>query len=109
MKMTMKITAALAAALGLAACDRFLVDDISTTPKPRKDIVLTKAQSDILPATREFTFDFMREVCASGNDNVFLSPFSLQTALSMASAGADGQTREEINRAIGLEDFSTED
>ena len=96
--------------IAFTSCDdRFLIDDIKSTPKKRTDIVLTKSQQEIVPATREFTFDLVRNVVAQDERNVFVSPFSLQAALAMASVGATGQTREEINEAIGLDGFSTSD
>ena len=103
------LIAALAASLSLASCDRFLIDDIQTPPHPREDIILTKAQADIIPATREFTFDLVRNICTPDSKNIILSPFSLQTTLAMASVGADGDTRDEINTAIGFDKFSTDD
>lgn len=96
--------------IAFTSCDdRFLIDDIKSTPKKRTDIVLTKAQQAIVPATREFTFDLVRNVVSQDEKNVFVSPFSLQAALAMASVGATGQTQEEINAAIGLEGFQTSD
>jgi serpin B len=37
---------------------------------------------------------------AKPDQNFLLSPYSIQSALAMASAGADGKTREEMSRAL---------
>lgn len=100
----------LATAAAFISCgDRFLIDDIARTPKKRVDIALTKAQQEIVPSTRSFTFDLMRVVASHEKGNVFVSPFSLQTALSMASVGASGQTCDEINKTIGFDGFLSSD
>jgi serpin B len=41
---------------------------------------------------------------ARPNANALISPYSIQTALVMAYAGADGQTREEMKRVLHLMD-----
>lgn len=98
------------AVVAFTSCDdRFLIDDIKKTPKKRADIVLTKSQKEIVPATRQFTFDMVRRVVAQDRNNVFVSPFSLQAVLAMASVGATGQTQEEINNVIGLSGFQSSD
>lgn len=105
-----RVLISLLAAVALTSCgDRFLIDDIGRTPKKRVDIALTKAQQEIVPSTRTFTFDLVRVVASQEKGNVFISPFSLQTALSMASAGAVDQTLDEINTAIGYDGFSASD
>jgi serpin B len=39
---------------------------------------------------------------ARGNANALISPYSIETALVMAYAGADGKTREEMKRVLHL-------
>lgn len=88
----------------LGACSK------SPATNPFKAIELTKAQHEMAQASWDFSFDLIRALSEQDKDNnISVSPFSLQTALSMASVGADGETRSEINRAIGLEDFSSAD
>lgn len=68
----------------------------------QKTITLTKSQSGILADGASFSFDLLRTtVRKNGMQNIFLSPLSLQTALSMTAAGAEGETRDEIYRTIG--------
>lgn len=99
------------ACVAFTGCDRFLLDDIAKVPIKRQDILLTKAQAEMIPSTTSFSFDFLRELSASekSNVNLFMSPFSLQTALSMAAAGAVGQTQEEIYTTISYDNYSVND
>lgn len=60
--------------------------------------------SDYQPAakaTNEFGLDLYRKV-AGGNENLCLSPYSIEIALAMTFAGADGETRAEMARVLHL-------
>jgi Serine protease inhibitor len=50
-------------------------------------------------ATNQFAVDLHRQV-ATGNDNLCVSPYSIQNALAMAFAGAAGETQTEMARAL---------
>jgi serpin B len=50
-------------------------------------------------ATNEFAVDLHRQL-ATGNDNLCVSPFSIESALGMTFAGADGETRSEMARIL---------
>jgi serpin B len=52
-------------------------------------------------ATNEFAIDLYRQL-ASGDNNLCVSPYSVETALAMTFAGADGDTRTEIARVLHL-------
>ena len=52
-------------------------------------------------ATNEIGVDLYRKL-ATGEENLCLSPYSIETALAMTFAGADGQTREEMARVLHL-------
>ena len=56
-------------------------------------------------ATNEVGVDLYRKL-ATGDENLCLSPYSIENALAMTFAGADGQTREEMARVLH---FSTND
>jgi len=55
------------------------------------------------PATGDQTFAvaLYRELEKLGTGNLFFSPYSISTALTMVQAGASGRTREEIETALG--------
>src|SRR5207248_2314289 len=50
-------------------------------------------------ATNQFAIDLHRQL-ATGKDNLCVSPYSIESALAMAFAGADGQTRTEMARVL---------
>ena len=52
-------------------------------------------------ATNQIGVDLYRKL-ATGEDNVCLSPYSIEAALAMTFAGVDGQTREEMARVLHL-------
>src|ERR1039458_9561852 len=69
---------------------------------------LPAADSHITPAMNAFTTDSYKQL--TGRDtNLILSPFNIATALSMALAGARGQTAEEIQSVLHLHYDATYD
>jgi len=54
--------------------------------------------------TSEFAFDFLKKHNASekADKNYFVSPLSLHLALGMLANGADGKTKEELIKGLGV-------
>src|ERR1700730_2735252 len=50
-------------------------------------------------ATNQLGVDLHHQL-AIGDDNLCVSPYSIQSALAMTFAGADGETRDEMARAL---------
>jgi len=50
-------------------------------------------------ATNQLAVDLHRQL-ATGNENLCVSPYSIQNALAMTFAGADGETRTEMARVL---------
>ena len=50
-------------------------------------------------ATNQLAVDLHRQL-ATGNDNLCVSPYSIESALAMTFAGADGETRTEMARVL---------
>ena len=50
-------------------------------------------------ATNELAVDLHRQL-ATGDENLCVSPYSIQSALAMTFAGADGETRTEMARVL---------
>jgi serpin B len=75
---------------GLVACG----------PTPRE---VTDADPDVARIAAEnnaFTLDMMRAIDPDGEENTFLSPFSMNAALSMTMAGARGDTLAEMQTVL---------
>jgi serpin B len=56
-------------------------------------------------ATNDLAVDLHRQL-ATGDENLCISPYSIQSALAMTFAGADGETRSEMARVLH---FSNDD
>src|SRR5438132_13550882 len=54
-------------------------------------------------STNQLAVDLHRQL-ATGNENLCLSPYSIQGALAMAFAGAAGETRTEMARVLHFPD-----
>src|SRR4030095_4303735 len=50
-------------------------------------------------ATNELGTDLYRQL-ATGDENLCISPYSIDSALAMTFAGADGETRNEMARVL---------
>ena len=63
------------------------------------------ADFDLAAATNQLGLQLYRTLApAKPGGNLVLSPYSSETALTLAYAGADGETRAEMSRALGLPD-----
>ncbi|MDR0961548.1 MAG: serpin family protein [Mediterranea sp.] len=73
-------------------------------PKPRTDIVLTRAEEALMNGNIDFAFRFFGQVCRSEQQqpNVFVSPFSASLCLSMMTNGAAGNTLSEMLATLGF-------
>src|SRR6516164_8468418 len=56
----------------------------------------------IVPAVNELGLDLYREQVKTGDGNLLLSPYSIATALGMTYAGADGETKTEMQTVLHL-------
>ena len=57
-------------------------------------------------ATNELAVDLHRQL-ATGDENLCISPYSIESALAMTFAGEDGETRTEMARVLHLTNDST--
>lgn len=75
---------------------------VSTTPD--------NTAFDFHKANRRFAFDIFRQISEEdGNENIFISPLSISTALTMAYQGAGSTTKEAMAKALGYSGVSTEE
>ena len=95
----------------MAGCEKEDINSNTNKPKERQDIVLTKTQQQIGYTANAFTFDFLKAAAAKedAGTNIFVSPFSIQMALAMTAAGAEGDTQTEMYNALGFTDFDHAD
>lgn len=69
-------------------------------PQPAVNIAAT---TPAVTASNAFGIDLYRAIAASSpGDNLFLSPYSMSVALTMAAEGARGQTEAEMARVLHL-------
>ncbi len=54
-------------------------------------------------AVNTFAFDIFKEVHVANGDNLFISPYSIFTALAMTYEGARGETTEEMANVLSVE------
>ena len=82
--------------------------NLDTTEKERsfKGVTLTTKQTGYVSAGHSFDFNFIQEVAASESKSWLVSPLSMQIMLGMLLNGAQGETADQIIRALG---YGTQD
>lgn len=56
--------------------------------------------SPISDSNNQFAFELYQRIASKETGNIFISPFSISTALAMTYAGADKQTAAEMSRTL---------
>lgn len=110
MKKRLIVAACIAITLTASSCeDKHIIEPNDVVAKERVDIVLNKSQKAINEAANEFATKLFDLLCRKDEDNLFMSPYSAQIALAIATNGADGVTREEMLETLGFKDLSVEE
>ena len=66
---------------------------------------LNQQQQQMLQVTNDFSFDLLREVAAmEEKQNIVLSPLSASMLLGMVMNGADGETLQQMQTALGFDE-----
>lgn len=83
----------------------------SVTPKPRKDIPLSRAEEKLTDENTEFAFRFFKQVNGTEQEkpNWMVSPVSASLALGMVTNGAGGNTLAEMQKTLGFSSSSLEE
>ena len=118
-KVTMTL-AMLAMMMGLASCgttknaDNSKKNQQDDLVSSREDglmddnyLILSDAQRDIIENNNAFALNLFSQM--KGFDSKVVSPMSVSYLMGMLANGADGQTRQEIMKAIGCEKVSLRD
>lgn len=84
----------------------------TTTPQPRvKDLMATVSAKTVSSKTTDekfskaytqFALNFFKKTYAEDDDNTLVSPLSMEMMLAMIANGANGATKQEIEKALGL-------
>ena len=76
----------------------------------QSDSIAAEIDPLIVDANTRFALDLFEVLCDESPDsNVFISPFSISTALTMAYSGSDGTTEEAMRTTLGYGDLDTEE
>lgn len=95
--------------VAIAVCIAFVAVgcDNGTSPLPSEQLEV--AMREVADAQTQFGFELYRELAShAGGESVFISPVSVHTALSMAHAGARGETQDAMASAMSLGQISPE-
>lgn len=91
----------------LSACESDSSCDCNNPPDLRP---ITSGEELIIESVNDFAFDIFARISESQTDkNLFISPLSISTALSMTANGAVAETKDGIKQTIHLQDVSDEE
>lgn len=76
------------------------------TVQIKENIDITKAIETLSKGVNQFSFKLYDEL--ENEENMCISPYSMVSVLSMLDNGADGNTKKEIEKALGIEDIATQ-
>lgn len=97
-------------AIGIIASSFACSDNDDPTPVPdAKPIELKAGMDRQVTQDNDFAFELFRKTYNTDKNqpNIFISPFSINSCLSMALNGAKGETLTEMQTALRISDFST--
>lgn len=64
---------------------------------------------EIVEANNTFTLRFLTETMEQEEESLFLSPYSVFMALAMTLNGADGETKEEMQQLLAVDDVTVDE
>lgn len=70
---------------------------------------LTVSEKQLVEADQSFSYDIFRQTVSYDNEeeNLFISPLSISTALAMTLNGAEGETLEQMKQALHVSGMDT--
>lgn len=76
---------------------------LACAPDARTTHAETAGMAEVVAGLDEFTVDVYQQVAAGADEDVFVSPFSMEAALSMVYAGAAGGTADEMAAVLHVD------
>ncbi|MCI8408679.1 MAG: hypothetical protein HFJ09_05330 [Lachnospiraceae bacterium] len=74
------------------------------TVQKQKNIDATKAMETLAKRVNQFSYKLFDGL--ENGENLCISPYSIVSMLSMLDNGADGNTKKQIEKALGIEDIA---
>lgn len=75
-----------------------------------KKLILSKSEKQVLNSTEKFGIKLFKLLNEEDSEkNIFISPLSISTALSMAANGANGETYKEFINSLEMNDLNLEE
>ena len=83
-------------------------DPIEVNDNPPNIRTMTAMEKSVINSSNDFSFEIFKKVNEiKPNENIFISPFSISTALSMTLNGASGETANGIKQVLFQSDLTT--
>lgn len=96
----------------VASCEKSNSEINKDLPGPIK-IDLRSSEAKMVKSDQQFAFEFFANVfneeAADKDDNFMVSPLSLSMALAMTWNGADGETKQAMQKVLRLDGYSDEE
>lgn len=82
--------------ISLAGCEKFSNNN--------EQILADKMDKELVEGNNKFAFNIFKEISKDDKEkNVFISPLSISTALTMTYNGAEDNTKEEMSKVLGYD------
>jgi len=109
--MNIRTFAFLVSAFFLISCSTQadLTDPTIPDPNPDPGVETQGTQEDYINSSITYALSMFADVNACRDENVLISPYSLQTALYMTMNGTANSTLEEFQTALNVEQFLPSD
>lgn len=83
-------------------------DEPQVIDNPRHEIVISRAESNVIGSTNQFALNLLEKLNATENGNFVVSPMSIAMDFGLVANGAGGNTLQEILNTIIGEDADIE-
>ncbi|NLO38589.1 MAG: serpin family protein [Ruminiclostridium sp.] len=90
--------------------ETIIVDKGDQEPGPEENKSEGQINEAVITANREFSWNLFKKInTEDSSGNVFISPYSIANALTMALNGAEGNTRVEMEKALQVAGVTRDD